>query len=274
MKLESVLGKTGYIETVDAAIPFYRLSEHRVVLFDSGTEPDEALLELLEQHDLRVRAVVCTHLHPDHIANNEALVVRHGTEIFAHPLEFPWLYARQNVPYPITEIKNERLLEIDGAKIRLQRTPGHTDGHLLCVTPDNVCCLGDALMTQDMLDRSKIPYMEDVDRSIISMEAIRRSDYPIYIAAHRGVITGAELPAVVDQNIQKELDLYELLRRRITEPMDLEQVTDDFIRASGVRSQKMLEQDFVRHTARVRIFALVHAGEFSMEENMIIPKRF
>ena len=274
MKLEKIRGRTGYIETRRAAIPVYWLSERAVLLFDSGTEPDDALLELLEQHGLRVRAVVCTHLHPDHIANNEALVKQHGAEIFGHPLDFPWLYERQQVPYPITPIENDTLLEIDGAKIRLLLTPGHSDGHLLCITPDDVCCRGDAIITQDILERSKIPYMEDVDRAIISMERIRETNYPLYIIAHRGVIAREELAALVELNIQKELELYDLLRSRITASVDIEELTSDFIRAAGVHSQKIVEQDYVRHTAKVRIMALIHAGEFSLEGNLVGPKPF
>ena len=129
-------------------------------------------------------------------------------------------------------------------------------------------------MTQKPLKRAKIPYMDDVDRSIISMEILRETAYPFYIVAHKGVISQTELRELVEENIQKELDLYELLRKQIAEPMEIEEVTNDFIRAAGVLSQKMLETNYVRHTARVRIFALVNAGEFSMEEGLIVPKPF
>ena len=73
------------------------------------------------------------------------------------------------------------------------------------------------------------------------------------------------------ENIQKELDLYELLRNQITKPMPLEQIITDFIRGAGVLSQKMVEEGYVRHTAKVRILALVHAGEFVMENEVIRP---
>lgn len=274
MKLERLQGQTGYIETTPAVIPVYQLSEREIVLFDSGAEPSEELLELLEQKKLRVRAVVCTHLHVDHIANNDVLVARHGTQIFAHSLEIPRFQAKQRVSYPITAIEDANVLDIDGVPIRLLFTPGHTEGHLACVTPDGVCCVGDAIMAQSVLEHSKIPYMDDVDQSMISMELIRQSVYPFYLVAHKGVIPRTELSALVDQNIQKELDLYALLRQQITKPTAIEQVATDFIRAAGVRSQKMLETDYVRHTAKVRIFALVNAGEFSMEDGLIVPKRF
>ena len=84
--------------------------------------------------------------------------------------------------------------------------------------------------------------------------------------------TAGMLDGIIDRNIEKELDLYELLRKTLHGPTPLEQVVTDYIRATGVRSDKMVEKDFVRHTARVRILALVSVGEFSIEDGMVIPR--
>ena len=79
------------------------------------------------------------------------------------------------------------------------------------------------------------------------------------------------LSALIDRNIRKELDLYELLRRQITHPAPMEQVITDFIRGAGVLSQKMVEEGYVRHTVQVRVQALVHAGEFSLADGVVAP---
>lgn len=274
LELKQLRGQTGYLELPGSTIPVYRMSDDEILLFDSGREPSPELMDLLEKEKLQVRAVVCTHLHEDHIANNEALVAKYGTRIYASALDILELQARETVSYPISAIEDSNELNIAGVSIGILPTPGHTDGHLAYVTPDGVCCVGDAIMTQKPLKRAKIPYMDDVDQSIISMEILRETAYPFYIVAHKGVISQTELRELVEENIQKELDLYELLRKQIAEPMEIEEVTNDFIRAAGVLSQKMLETNYVRHTARVRIFALVNAGEFSMEEGLIVPKPF
>ena len=273
MEIKALCGKTSYIETRWALIPLYYLSEREVVLFDSGVEPEEELLTLLDREGLRVRAVLSTHLHPDHIANNEALVERHGAEVFAHYPEIPVFYQRFGTPYSVTPIPDGDTFVLEGVPFRTLSIPGHSVGHLLFVTPDGVVCVGDAIITDEELNRSKIPYMDDVDRAIISMEDLRQTRYPWYIVAHKGVVPGAELYDLVERNIQKELDLYELVRRCLTGPMELEELVTAFIRASGVRSEKMVEENFVRHTARVRILALAGVGEFSVEGDMVIPCR-
>ena len=274
LELKSLCGRTGYIETPGAMIPVYRLSEDEILLFDSGREPSPELMDLLEREKLRVKAVVCTHLHEDHIANNDLLVARYGARIYASALDISELQSRDSVSYRISAIEGTDVLDLEGASIRLLPLPGHTEGQLAYVTPDGVCCVGDAIMTQKPLERAKIPYMDDVDGSMVSMETLRQTDYPFYIIAHKGVIPKEELSALIDRNIQKELDLYELLRRQITEPTPMEQVITDFIRGAGVLSRKMVEEGYVRYTAKVRVLALVHAGEFLMEDGMILPNHF
>lgn len=274
MELNCLLGRTGCIETPMAMIPFYRLSGEELILFDSGREPDPELLELLEREQLRVRAVLCTHLHEDHIANNEALIARYGTEIYASKGDIAELLSRDSVSYPILEIGDGDVLKIDDAEIRLLPLTGHTEGQTAYVTPDGVCCVGDAIMTEKPLERAKIPYMDDVDESMVSMERLRQTEYPLYVVAHKGVVTREELSGLIDRNIRKELELYDLLRSRILEPTPLEQVITDFIRGAGVLSQKMVDEGYVRHTAKVRVFALAYAGEFSLVDGMVIPNRF
>lgn len=274
MELKSLCGRTGYIETPGAMIPVYRLPGDELLLFDSGREPSPELMALLEREQLRVKAVMCTHLHEDHIANNDLLVARYGARIYASAPDISELQSRDSVSYPVSAIDGADALDLEGASIRLLPLPGHTEGQLAYVTPDGVCCVGDAIMTRKPLERAKIPYMDDVDGSMVSMEALRQTDYPFYIIAHKGVVRKEELSALIDRNIQKELDLYELLRRQITEPAPMEQVITDFIRGAGVLSQKMVEQDYVRHTAKVRVLALIHAGEFSLEDGVVLPVAF
>ena len=138
VELKDLRGRTGYVDLPGALVPVYRLSEHEVLLFDSGREPSPELMDLLEWEQLRVRAVMCTHLHEDHIANNEQLIARYGTEIYASALDVRELLARDTVPYPIHPVENTDVLRIDGAEIRLLALPGHTEGQLAYVTPDGV----------------------------------------------------------------------------------------------------------------------------------------
>lgn len=272
MKWECICGETGYFDTPMAIIPTYQVSEDELVLIDSGVTPDPELLAELERLALRVRAVLCTHLHPDHIANNTALVERYGTEIFSTQTEREAHEKWEKLPYEITFLDRETSVVIEGAEFTILPTEGHSAGHLSYVTPDGVCCVGDVLMTESAVRGSKMPYMDDVDRCIVSMERIRNTDYPFYAVAHKGVVSRAEMPGLVDENIRKELDLYDLLRQQIPGPKCRDQVLRDFMLAAGIH-EKRLNTFFIRYTSKMRLKALIDAGEYYLKDGMVIPCR-
>lgn len=273
MRLEMLCGKSGYIDTAQALLPVYWLSEREIVLVDSGVKPDPKMLEELERRGLRVRAVLCTHLHPDHVANNAALVERHGAEIFAHAGDLPILRNLLRHTYPVTAIGDSGSVTVDGVEFGVLPTPGHSAGHLVFVTPDGMCCVGDALMAGPLLHQSKMPYMEDVDRAIVSMEELRGTQYPYYIVAHKGVVEWKDMPALVDENIRKELDIYDLLRQQLTMPKSEDEVLGDFLAAAGILQQSIEAMPFIRMTAKTRLDALIYAGEYYLNDGLVTKVR-
>ena len=50
-------------------------------------------------------------------------------------------------------------IQIDDAVFQLISLPGHSVGHTGVVTPDGICCIGDAIVSEDVLRVSKMPYM-------------------------------------------------------------------------------------------------------------------
>ncbi len=288
MEWQPLRGSTGVFHTHFALIPACRCPDGRAVLIDSGSVAHPELAEALDREGLGVAAVICTHLHPDHIANNRLLIDRWGAEIWADaaeiravgprfemlrgdPLEKKWLWTEPD--YPIRPIPpGTEALTLAGAEFRLLPTPGHVEGHLAVVTPDAVCCLGDAIISASVLAGSSLPYMEyDVDLAVESMAGIRDMDYPCYVAAHREVIAPEDLGPLVDANIRKELRLYDLLRRIITAPTPMEEAVTAFMRAAGVEREIMLSRSSMRGSAAIRFTALERAGELSIRDGIVYP---
>ena len=285
MEWKVLRGNTEGIWAAGALIPLYRLPGGEAVLIDTGAREQPELLEQLALRGLRVRAILCTHLHPDHIANNHAILRRDGAEVFAHVRELETLeetYHRLRVTskllgvplpepnHPVTPIRDEAWVEIGGARFAVLPTPGHTDGHLAFVTPDGVCCLGDAVMSPDQLAVSRLPYLEDIEVGIATMESLRQTRYPLYLTAHMGVTEPEGLEELVEVNVRKELELYDALRAAVTGPMELEAVVTAFMRGLGL-GRKAVDSPLMRHTAQMRVDALVNAGEYRREGGWIIP---
>lgn len=286
MHWEHITGNTEVISLGTSLVPLYHLSDREIVLFDSGAHPSQDLLVEFERRGIRVRAVLCTHMHPDHIANNCSLARSHDAEIYASAAEIEltqktslWLKEQGNefdgmrieINYPIFKIEDETELTIDGVKFAVLPTKGHSIGHLAFITPDGVCCFGDAMMSKRQLQYAKMPYMYDVDQAIMSMETIKQTRCCYYVAAHKEVVPDAEIEALVDANIKKELELYELLRQQVGKPVKVETAITDLMHAAGIQNPRIVEHWLMRQTVRARIEALVDIGEYRIEGEMIIP---
>ena len=73
IKWVPLVGKTGYILAAGALIPTYILNDREIVLVDSGLHYDPGLVSFIRAVGVSVYAVLQTHLHEDHVANNRIL---------------------------------------------------------------------------------------------------------------------------------------------------------------------------------------------------------
>ena len=141
------------------------------------------------------------------------------------------------------------------------------------VTPDGVCCVGDALLTLDTLRRTKLPYMEDAERAVESMEALRGTGCAYYLAAHTGPFRPEELDGLIDANIQKELEVYDAARAAVAGSMPLEEAVTELMRRVGVRSPLTMQIEGMRNNARGRLISLARIGELRIEGDTVSPVR-
>jgi hydroxyacylglutathione hydrolase len=97
-----------------------------------GIEP---VLEAIDRRSAKVRYVLNTHSHPDHIAGNPELVARTGAKVVAH----------RNVPFrPDRAVDEGDVVEVGGLRIEVMFTPGHTQDSVLYLFPGHVAT-GDTL---------------------------------------------------------------------------------------------------------------------------------
>jgi glyoxylase-like metal-dependent hydrolase (beta-lactamase superfamily II) len=108
------------------------------VVIDSGG-PSEPLLDAVGRHGLTVAALLLTHHHADHVAENAVWKERHGVRILAHPLEAARLSDVDDTVEP------GQTLEFGGLRIDSIHTPGHTDGMLNFRVNDGDLFTGDTL---------------------------------------------------------------------------------------------------------------------------------
>lgn len=222
-----VKNDTWCIDTGRTLMGVYRLNDRDVIMMDSGTSyggvETKKLMAVIEGAGLNVKAVIATHGHLDHIGNNEELVKMFDTKIYMYGAEaylcrdLDSLRMQHSlVPFDDTIEKalrcmksrvdhfidpSARSVEICGKKFGVIHTPGHSMSHISIITPDNIGMLGDALMTENEIVKTKIPYASNFAVDFASKRKLPELNCDRYIISHRGVRSGWELEREVEANI-------------------------------------------------------------------------
>lgn len=266
-------GRTGYILAAGVLNPTYILNEREILLVDSGLQEDPELLDFLSDNGIRVCAVLQTHLHIDHIANNNAFYQRFGTRIIAHEKEIARINSGKRLlhkwniytsveqdgytaefNYPLEPIKDtDRDIILRGSSFQIVPLPGHSPGHLGFVTPDGVLCIGDAILSPYMVHHAKLPYFENIGDAIESMKKIGRSHYPYYALAHMEIVQQRDMPGLIRENIALQGKVNREILEVINDPVPVEDLIDSILYALDIHLHDAELHDYVWLATRHRI---------------------
>ena len=86
-------------------------------------------LRTSEETGMRIRYVVDTHLHADHVSAGRELAKTAGAEYV--------LFADANANFPFHKVRDGDVLELGNVTIKVLHTPGHTPEHISLVVTDH-----------------------------------------------------------------------------------------------------------------------------------------
>ncbi len=118
-------------------------------IIDPRLDMVDDILELTAAKGLKVKAVIETHNHADHISGHGELSRRTGAEIYVHE--------QADVKYPHKILKDGDELQFGVARLRVIHTPGHRPEHISLTVSDTsrsndpwLVLTGDSLLIGDI----------------------------------------------------------------------------------------------------------------------------
>ncbi|MFD7711203.1 MBL fold metallo-hydrolase [Streptomyces sp. NPDC059785] len=96
--------------------------------------------------DRRLRAIICTHAHDDHIDAAPALADRTGAKIWLHADDLPLWKLTHPDRLPDAWLSDGQVIEVAGTDLTVLATPGHAPGAVCLYAPGlNTVFTGDTL---------------------------------------------------------------------------------------------------------------------------------
>lgn len=226
-----------------------------VVIIDSGIDDDIAkkILKCLERDGLLLKAIINTHSHADHIGGNSYLKEKTGAKIYSpliesEVIEYPYFepFYLFSGAEPLKDMKNKFLmakpssvdyiikreqtnLTIEGISFLFIELPGHSLNQLGVIVDDILFC-ADAVFSEDLIKRHKIPFCIDIEAQKNTLVTMKTSKYSWYLPSHGEPIENIDAVVAAYFKIILEVENFslEVLERKTTNSEYLKQICDRF----------------------------------------------
>lgn len=196
------IGNTYYYSAF-SNVGVYKLNKSEVLLIDACDHKRmvKGLDTILEKNGLRVRTIIDTHCHVDHIAGNKYFYDKYGCRILAskgeqgfiaYPDREPRFYYsgintdKTRNPFFMVEPSDAEVITPDNTPegFEIISLPGHSFDMIGVRTPDDVVFLSDSILSKRTWDEYKLPFFYSVNESLKTLEDIQSIKAKLYIPAH------------------------------------------------------------------------------------------
>jgi hydroxyacylglutathione hydrolase len=226
--------------------------EHHAVVVDPGESAP--VIEFLQQHNLDLSAILCTHRHHDHIGGISKLQDQYCIPVYGCPHP-------QN-PHITHAVAANDTLEVLGVSFRVLELKGHLDDHVGFVSSDSVFC-GDILFGAGC-GRNFEGSLEQLFDSLKQLEALPDATH-VY-CAHEYTLMNLRFAMLCDPEnptLQQRLIHTKALRAedRPTLPstIGLEKATNPFLRCNQPEIIETMQARGLQSDEELMVFMALRA---------------
>ncbi len=286
MEFKQVKGNTYAIDATAGTLMFYKTGEHEGVLVDTGyaKEDREPLVQLFEEQGVRPVGIIVSHTHYDHAGNAEYLKYRYRCPIMANISEAGTASSGMSyrcaypamTPCEIEEklggecyttdqliMPGQRVAQFCGVPFGVLPLYGHTPGHIGIITMDHVAYLADALMSEEVMAKAKMPTALCREDDLKAKRSLRALKCDAYILAHRGVYT--DISGLIEKNIDLILERAETVYQCLEGDMSEEEWVRSVYQHMGMHTKDAFKCAVCERNMRSFIDYLADGGRVAIE---------
>lgn len=218
----------------------YHLGNGEVILIDS-CDHKKSYTDLdahLEERGWRVKLIINTHAHVDHIFGDKFFKEKYGCEVCSSRIESHMtdisdiegriyfnavpINRQNNYFFKPVSTYSKPLSEVTLPNgFEILPLPGHTFDMVGVRTPDNVWLLGDAVLSKETFESYKLPFFFDVNKSIETQKMLSSLSGSLFIPSHAAACEDISPLALYNADCLEKLKDYFL---SISDGMTVEEI--------------------------------------------------
>lgn len=250
LKFSNISGSTYCLNGI-TNIGIYVNNEGFCTLIDTGIDKlcFNTLIKICSDNKWTVKSIINTHGHSDHFGGNRIIKQKTGAEVYASSFESSFienpelqtLYlftasAEKNlrIKFFCAEACNvDHIVEpgknvINGSNFDIISLKGHSRNQIGVVTEDRVCFLGDAVCSGKTLDEYGIPYFDNIESSVKSLEMLKKSNYEYYVLGHNEIVH--DICELAERNLNAVNELVNIIKDYLYVPKKREDIVEFIIK--------------------------------------------
>ena len=143
----------------------------------------EQIFDYITKGTLKVKLIVNTHGHPDHISGDAIFLKKYNVPICIHKYDAPFIEGLEIGKVPATVLlEDDSLIKFGIESLKVMHTPGHTPGSI-CLLGERLVFTGDTLFAGG-IGRTDFPEGSDADMRLSLQKLVGLPDYFLVYPGH------------------------------------------------------------------------------------------